>query len=162
MSGFFLRVHFILIFVPLHHYKPFFCQNTMKKIAVSLAIVLAASSCEKENLSAYKDIVSGEWEYIRNVGFIVPVPPLPAGNGKIIAIGTNGSFERRSHDTVLFSGRYSLDKRKDCYGEEARVFINTNDNSFTNNFTINRIGDSLIIGSPNCFMDGGITIYRKL
>lgn len=134
----------------------------MKKIIFFLTIVLIVSSCKKENLSEYKDEISGEWEYIRSAALLGYTTPLPAGNGKIIVFEKNGLFERRSHDTVLFRGRYSLSKRKDCYGQEKYVFLNTNDNSFVNGYTISMRDDSLLISTPNCYQDGGTGIYRRL
>jgi len=94
-------------------------------------------------------------------GYPFNFPTLPPGNGKIIVIGTDGSFERRSHDTITYKGSYSLDERKDCYGDAKKIFFSTTDIAFSNGF-IEIAGDtSLTISSPNCLMDGGTSVYRR-
>lgn len=134
----------------------------MKNITHYLLITLLACSCKKMDFSGFRDEIKGEWEYVRFSGFGVPTPALPPGNGRIIEFGGDGGFKRRQHDTLLFKGTYSLQKKKDCFGEEKPVFVQTNDANFTNGYIVSRIGDNLFISSPNCFVDGGSAIYRKL
>ncbi len=114
------------------------------------------------DFSGFRDEVKGEWEYVVFVGYGIQQTPLPPGNGRIIKFGGDDLFERRQNDTVLFKGTYSLNNRKDCFGDEQNTFVLTNDPNFTNNFTVSRRGDSLFISTPNCVSDGGSAIYRKL
>lgn len=138
------------------------CQHGMKKIMITVLGIALLYSCKKDNLSGLKDQFSGEWEYVRFAGYPFNSTPLPPGNGKIIVISRDGSFERRSHDTVTFKGRYSLEEKKDCYGDDKKIFIITTEPYLGERATIELKSDSLFIGTSNCLADGGLSIYRKL
>lgn len=134
----------------------------MKKIITILPIVLIAASCKKDiKFSAY-DNLAGEWEYVDTRGYVGVSQPPPPGNGRIIAFKFDRTFERRSHDTVLYSGSFFVEERKDCYGDEKHFFITTTDSLFTNGFRFNITSDSLFIIHSNCVADAGIFVYRKL
>jgi hypothetical protein len=134
----------------------------MKKMAISFLGILFLCSCKKDNLSSYRNQFSGKWEYVRYIGYPFTTAPLSLGNGKIIIITQDGSFQRNSYDTIIFKGLYSLVEKKDCYGDETHIFFKTTDPFFGENSIINAAGDSLSISTSNCFQDGGVTIYRKL
>jgi len=74
----------------------------------------------------------------------------------------DGSFERFSHDTLLFRGNYFLEEKKDCYQSLKQFFFRTDDASFVNDNSIRLQGDSLFLSTPGCYADGGTSIYRKL
>ena len=114
------------------------------------------------DLSGFRNEIKGEWEYVRYTGFGIPLPASPPGNGRILSFGSNNNFERKAHDSILFKGTYQLEKRKDCFGDERSIFVETTDAGFTNGYLVERRGDSLYISNPNCFSDGGTAMYRKL
>lgn len=137
----------------------------MKKISIILlSVVVAGSSCKKDNFSEFRNEVSGEWELIQSSSVIgIPQAPLPPGNGKIIFLGMDGTFQRRTHDTVLVQTTYSLKKKKDCYMDGMFVFINTVDGSYTNDrMKIAVENDTLRFSTSSCLIDGGGAIYRRL
>lgn len=134
----------------------------MKQITVLILGVILLVSCEKEYSSKWKNQYSGRWEYIRFVGYPFNSPSLPPGNGKIIVLGHNGSFERRNHDSIIFKGQYFLEERKDCHGDEKKIFFKTTDSLFGESSSISIKGDSLFMSSSNCLQDGGSSIYRRL
>ena len=134
----------------------------MKKIIPYLLLILIASACKKMDFSGFRDEIKGEWEYVTFFGYGVPRQVLPPGNGRIIEFGGDDGFKRRQHDTVLFKGTYSLQKKKDCYGDVPSIFLETNDPGFPNGYVVSRSGDSLFISTSNCLIDGGSSMYRRL
>lgn len=117
-------------------------------------------SCRKDKFENLRMQATGTWEYHRYVGYPFTAPTLPRGNGQIIVIGTDGSFEKRSHDTVTFRGSYTFYEKKDCYGKEKEIFFKTSDaNSLEKKLTVN--GDTLKFYHSNCLTDGGMVIYLK-
>lgn len=134
----------------------------MKKVVTILISSVLFYSCQKSDLSELKNQFPGNWEYVNFIGYPFNENYQPPGNGKIIYFSKGGSFERRSHDTVLFKGSYTLYQKKDCNSNEKKIFLITSDPSFVQNFSISISGDSLFISSPSCFNDGGTSIYRKL
>ncbi len=114
------------------------------------------------DFSGFRDEIKGEWEYVTFSGYVVPRPVLPPGNGRIIEFGGDDGFKRRQHDTVLFKGTYSLQKKKDCNGDATSIFLETNDPGFQNGYVVSRSADNLFISTSNCLADGGSAIYRKL
>lgn len=87
---------------------------------------------------------------------------LPPGNGRIIVLSPDGSFERRQHDTILFRGRYFLKKQKDCYSEEKKIHFTTNDTTYSYDVYINIDSGKLTFSTPTCYADGGTAYYRRL
>jgi len=124
--------------------------------------MLFLTACKKDQVANLRNQISGEWEYVTFSGYPFLNNSLPPGNGKIIVIGKNGSFERRNHDTTIFKGSYLLEERKDCYGDEKYVFFKTSDSTFPDYKSIRVVEGRLHLSSPNCYQDGGTSIYRKL
>ena len=131
----------------------------MKKLLSILIATIILTSCIKENI---QHPVAGKWEFIVFVGYGVFDPPLPPGNGKIIAFEKGSNFKRYAHDTLLFNGNYSITRKKDCGLEHFRAFLGTTDASFANGRTIDIRGDSLFLSTSNCLVDGGTAIYRRI
>jgi hypothetical protein len=138
------------------------CQLSMKIISLFVIACFCFSSCKKDIAGDLKKEIQGKWEYVTFVGYPFNYPTLPAGNGRLIVFGKNGSFERRNFDTINLKGYYFLSERKDCSGNEKLVFITTTDSSFSNNNSISVKGDSLFLSTPNCLADGGTSIYRRI
>ena len=100
----------------------------MKALIISLFLVFLFS-CKKDGVSSdFRNKITGSWEIERFSGFgTITFPP---GNGGIIVLFSNGNFERRQHDTVMFRGKYFLKAKSDCYPREDKIFFSTNDNSY--------------------------------
>jgi hypothetical protein len=140
----------------------FKCQKNMKRIIILLLSFAFLVSCKKDQTSKFNTQFSGKWEYATFVGYPFNFPSLPPGNGKIIVLYQNGSFERFTHDTLIFRGKYFLEEKTDCYQNQKQVFFRTDDTSFANDKLIQMKGDSLFFSTPGCYADGGTSIYRKL
>lgn len=134
----------------------------MKTSLIATLIISILCSCKKDEISGYKNKLSGKWEYVRYEGYPFNSIPLPPGNGNILVLTKEGSFERRSYDSISFKGLYNLEEKKDCYGEDLKMFIITNDSLFYQESIIETTLDTLFIRSPNCLADGGVSIYRRM
>ena len=132
----------------------------MKQVLLFIFSMAFLMSCKKDHFAAAKAQIAGTWEYHQFIGYPFNSTPLPRGNGKIIIMGTDGSFERRSHDTTLFRGSYALTERKDCYGDAKQLFFKPSDPSFAE-YIIEVRGDTLLFNSSNCLADGGSLIYLR-
>jgi len=134
----------------------------MKTISLLVISCFFFSSCKKDIPGDLRKNIQGKWEYVTFVGYPFNYPTLPAGNGRLLVFGKNGSFKRRNFDTITYKGYYFLSERQDCSGNEKMVFITTTDSSFSNNNSISVKGDSLFLSTPNCYADGGTSIYRRI
>ena len=132
----------------------------MKQL-LSTLLVLLLFSCSKE-LKEAKNEIAGTWEYERFVGFPFNSPPLPPGNGNIIVIRKNGTFERKKHDTLLYSGSYKLEKKTDCYPGHTDIFFSSDEAAYMIEGYAEVTNDKLSISSSNCMLDGGILYYRRI
>ena len=134
----------------------------MKRIFLLLA-VLCMFSCKKEKAirQLQKDI-AGAWELAKYSGYPFNQLPYPPGNGNIIMLDENGGFTRMKHDTVLFRGNYHIDSKKDCYNSpHDKAFYTNETNSGNYNYIFIDSG-RLVFSTPNCFIDGGNTYFRRL
>ena len=132
----------------------------MKKIFLFIAIAGSFYSCKKDSLSNKYLEFAGIWEFEQFIGYGPSTVPLPPGNGKIIYIGSDKTFERRSFDTVEVRAKYSLVERKDCRGDDKIVFFKTTEPNSSEN-VISIENGKLTLGSSNCVADGGVNIYRR-
>jgi hypothetical protein len=134
----------------------------MKRILFASLFVILLFSCRKAQMSKLRNQFSGTWELERLLGYDTPlINTFPPGNGNIIYLGAEGSFERRKHDTVTFKGTYFLGEKKDCYGDEKVIFLTTNELSSRADHRINIDAGKLFISTINCYADGGGAVYRK-
>ena len=132
----------------------------MKKIFLFLLIIGSLYSCKKDALSDRYQEFAGTWEFEQYSGYPFTSTPLPPGNGQIIYIGSDKTFERRSFDTVLVRAKYILEERKDCYDEDKKLFFkSTESNSSESKISIEN--GKLYLTSSNCLSDVGIGIYRR-
>lgn len=78
----------------------------MEKLLLS-CLLFFIFSCKKDSEVRIltKNIV-GTWEIQQFSGYPFTWPAYLPGNGQIIVIGKDGSFERRKHDTLVFRGNY--------------------------------------------------------
>ena len=132
----------------------------MNKIILFAVIISSFYSCKKDSLSdRYKEF-SGTWEFEQFIGYGQQNPPLQPGNGKIIYIGVDKTFEQRSFDTVQVRAKYSLDERKDCSGNDYTVFFKTTEPNSSER-VISIVNGKLNLSTSNCLADGGVSIYRR-
>lgn len=134
----------------------------MKKI-IFLFLFVSLYSCKKDTTvrNLKKEIV-GTWELEQFVGYPFNQPALPPGNGHIIVLKGGGLFERKQHDTLVFSGSYSVLKKKDCYERTSDVTFSTNESYSGDYRYIEVADDKLSLSTPNCYQDGGTAYYRRL
>ena len=129
-------------------------------------IVLIFFSCKKDNSTVgFRNKITGSWELEKNVcgECITPVTNFPRGNGNIIILSANGTYQRKKQDTLLFSGNYTLQEKKDCFARSSNYTFSTNENPNPVSYGyINLENDKLIFSTPNCFADGSVTTYRKI
>jgi hypothetical protein len=132
----------------------------MKHVLIAFFGLVLLASCKKDKLAGRRAAFAGTWELAYMSGYIFSPGPVPPGNGKIIVIGSDGYFERRNHDTVVYRGSYILEERKDCYADVKELFFLPTDPGFPE-YKISIIADSLHLNSSNCLADGGYNTYRR-
>jgi hypothetical protein len=132
------------------------------KNGMFLLLVLALFSCAKDNgeSNTNKNII-GTWELSKAAGF-AQTTTYPPGNGHIIIIGANGHFERRQNNAVVFSGNYTIRKKKDCHERSTDVILATNENNWNSDQYVEVENELLSLSTSNCLQDGGSSYYRKL
>ncbi|MEP7251012.1 MAG: hypothetical protein ABI683_01495 [Ginsengibacter sp.] len=130
----------------------------MIKILIPIFLIAGLYSCKKDVVNQ-KDI-EGSWEYSTFIGYPFNYPTLPPGNGHVIVIKRNGLFERKSHDTTIFKGVYTLRWRKDCGTNTKQAFFKTREPNSTESI-ISVMNDSLLLSSSSCLADGGVAIYKR-
>lgn len=134
----------------------------MKQVCILLAAVLLFS-CKKENsIRRLQQEIAGSWELERFIGFPFSQPVYPPGNGKIIVLDAAGSFTRMQHDTLMYSGSYHIEKKKDCYPRDNEMAFFSSENSGGTYQYIATDSGKLVLSTPNCYMDGGTTCYRRI
>lgn len=131
----------------------------MKKLILSSLLTLGLLSCRKDIRNIEKSIC-GTWEIEKRMSEagVISYPP---GNGKIISISPNGSYEWIENGNSIYKGTYSLKRKKDCYSEKKEVVFITNAPNNTPLYTRIENG-KLIFNTPNCYSDQTVTIYNKL
>lgn len=120
-------------------------------------------ACKKEDsLKETRKKMTGTWELERRITWVT-MPPVASGNGDILVFKEDGGFERKKHDTLLFSGSYFLQRKKDCYPRNSETIMITSEpgNSVNLYVEIDAFG-KLVFSTPNCYMDGGDAVYRRL
>ena len=118
-------------------------------------------SCKKDNeVKALKKEIVGTWELEKSVGY--PNIIFPAGNGRIMVIDEDGTFERKQHDTLVFKGHYMIQKKADCLDRPSDVAFSTNERPSSEYRYIDVIDGKLTLSSSNCALDGATAYYRRL
>jgi hypothetical protein len=128
-----------------------------------LVLLCSFCSCKKDNeLSTFKKDIIGTWEFEKVVGYAINQPPLPLGNGRIIVIGEDGSFERKQNDTLVFRGSYTMGRKADCYNRNTDFTFSTSEPSIGTYQYIEISDSKLLLSTPNCLQDGVTTYYRRI
>jgi hypothetical protein len=132
------------------------------KIYFSILLLALFISCKKDNeVKGFKKEIAGTWELASTSG-MGGYNPQPPGNGQIIVLGESGSFERKKHDTLLFSGNYMVTKKKDCFDSGNDVIFSTNESNSAQYLYVQITDGKLIFNLPNCYTDGYSIIYNRL
>ena len=135
----------------------------MKKMLFAFALISVLSCNKKEEMTAIKKDIIGSWELsARGGGFTGITTHYPAGNGSILVFNSNGNYLRKSHDTVLFSGHYTIRKKEDCYSRPNEVALSLDGSSSGIHQYIELRNDSLYFDTPNCYADGNWFTYKRL
>lgn len=66
------------------------------------------------------------------------------------------------HDTLLFSGKYLLAEKKDCYDRDSNITFTTNESAGSDIRYVEITADKLSLSTPNCYSDGGTVYYRRV
>jgi hypothetical protein len=131
----------------------------MKTKLILPLLLMALYSCKKDALSPVKNDLAGSWElkssstYSGNYFY-------PPGNGKIIILGNDDSFQRKNHDTLVFKGQYSLTNKKDCSGTEWKYFFKTSEPG-AGELILSQLHDTLTLSTSNCVSDGAVSKYTR-
>jgi len=144
------------------HLKNLFMRNALRIIIFSTIIV---SSCSKDHqLDNFKNQIAGKWEIEKNVcgECISPFTAYPEGNGHTIVLYKNGAFERRIHDSITFSGEFSLSKSEECGKSHFDISMSTNEISSEFPLFVTIESDKLQLSTPYCYTDGSITTFRRI
>jgi hypothetical protein len=132
------------------------------KIYFAFIILTLITSCKKDrDVKDLKKEMVGTWELEFTSGMSGYIPQ-PAGNGQIIVLGPGGIFERKKNDTVLFSGNYTVGKKKDCYDTGNDIIFSTNETNNALYHYIQITDGKLIFNLPTCYTDGQTISYRRL
>jgi hypothetical protein len=136
----------------------------MKRLLLFVAFIAVFCSCKKENeLGDLKNEIAGTWELEKIVCGLCtfPVIDFPPGNGNIIILSPDGSYERKKQDTLLVRGTYSVLKSKECSPAGDRALI-INEGSNTTLMFIKISTDKLEVNTPYCYTDYNATTYRRI
>lgn len=117
-------------------------------------ICFALFSCKKDN---YGSDLTGRWELIRVYSWLPVTTPAP---GQTISFADN-SFQRHKNDTLLYSGTYRIEKKKDCFSNRRFVLVMDYGNGATSNNYFEIKGDSLTLSTNPCYSDGSSSVYKK-
>ena len=143
-----------------------YCQvdksNIMRRIPFLFFLTFVISCNKPSQERRLEREIVGTWEFERFIGYPFNQPTLPRGNGHLIIIGENGNFERKQHDTLLFKGNYSIQRKKDCYERPTDIIFSTNENSSGGYQYVETLDGKLTFSTPNCYQDGGTAYYRKV
>ena len=121
-------------------------------------------SCSKDQqLENLKNQIVGKWEIeTSSCGECLnPLIIYPAGNGNIMVLMKDGTFERRIYDSVTFKGRFFLNKSDECGKPGSDISLTTNESSTTTPLFVKIHSGKLLLNTPHCYTDGAGTSYRR-
>jgi hypothetical protein len=135
----------------------------MRKTLFALIAAFILFACKKED-GIDRDQFIGVWEYENFHGYPFGNYYQPPGNGQIIVIDELGKYKEMQQTTVTHEGSYSLEKKKDCHGDEKKIFFSTGETPSGLKGSVIRIDEQgrLTFSTSSCYMDGGVTVYRRI
>ena len=140
-------------------------RTTFSVILISIIVMSCSKNHEKDRkLENFKNQVVGKWEIEKNVcgECSISNTTYPEGNGNIIVLSNDGSFERLVHDSLTFRGKFLLSMSEECSSSNPTIAITTNEISNSTPHFATIESEKLTLSTPNCYADGSITIYRRI
>ena len=137
----------------------------MRNTLFTILIATIVSSCGKDSrLENLKNEIGGKWEIEKRIcgECITPLTIYPEGNGNIIVLLTEGTFERRLYDSVIFKGKFFLNKSAECDKPGTDISLSTNESSNVTPLFVQIESGKLELSTPYCYTDGASTIYRRI
>ena len=137
----------------------------MRQTLIVIIFCTFVFSCSKDRrLEDFKNQVAGKWEIEKRIcgECMNPLTTYPEGNGNIIVLLTDGTFERRIHDSVTFKGKFFLNISDECGKPGSDISLFTNESSITTPLFVQIVGGKLQLSTPYCYSDGSSTLYRKI
>lgn len=139
----------------------------MKKVLISLFIVIGLICCEKDNDSLRTDSgLIGTWEWLRTDGgiaFHIHESPYTTGNTYLLKFTADSMITIYENDINIFTGNYLIEKEKSIYSGEIEDFILIAENYNIQSLVISGIikvdNDSLTI-DDNCYDGVGSSYIR--
>src|SRR6266849_1880600 len=120
---------------------------------ICLSQLCLGPSCKKSGNGT--NAFTGTWELIKHSGYPFNNPTYPPGNGNLLVINKNGSFEFKQHDTVQSSGHYDLRLKQDCYPREGNILMTFYRTDYNYSLYVSIHDGELWLDTPNCYQDGG-------
>jgi hypothetical protein len=137
----------------------------MKKSVLFIAFMAIFFSCKKQDeMAGLQNEIIGTWELEKIFCGLctTPVVDFPFGNNNIIILSSNGMYERKKNDTLLFKGTYSVLKSKDCNTTTGDMALLINEGVNPTPMFINIIGDKLELSTPYCYSDYNAVSYHRI
>ena len=136
----------------------------MKKAVFILPFTLLMLSCRKNEVTDFQKCVTGTWELQRRIcgECTDPLRIYANGNGNVIVLAADGTYERRKQDTLVFKGTYTLKKHFECNKTSGDIALFTNEYANASPLYMILENGKLQLSTPYCYADGAITEYRKV
>lgn len=125
---------------------------------VALLFPLLLLSCRKDRF--IKDL-TGSWEITQGYTFGGPVS-YPPGNGNILVLRKDRSFEQQYPGNSTISGYYTVETREDCSPRTDKKALVLHFDNSTQASYVGVSDNTLSLSTSNCIADGGTAIYRRL
>ncbi|HLP37912.1 hypothetical protein [Lacibacter sp.] len=137
----------------------------MRNTLIIILFCTFVFSCSKDSrLENFKNQIAGKWEIEKRVcgECMSPLIIYPEGNGSIIVLLNDGTFERRIHDSVTFKGKFFLNKSDECGKPDSDISMSTNESLNSTPLFVKIESGKLQLSTPYCYADGVSTSYRRI
>jgi hypothetical protein len=131
---------------------------------VTLFCIFVCSCSKNSQLENFRSQVAGKWEIEKRICGECPnsLTNYPAGNGGIIVLFNDGRFERHINDSIIFNGKFLLNKSHECDKPNSDIALSTNESSNSIPLFVRIESGKLHLSTPYCYADGASTIYRRI
>lgn len=128
----------------------------MKRTFSFLTLLVLAFSCSEDEMNP----IWGKWEIEESICFGCGGNDYPEGNGNMVVFYFNGDYERLENNVVVFKGKYTVTKDFECHSSDMALY--TNEGESTSPDIVKVKSNKLTIGTPRCYADGGLSVYRRV
>lgn len=136
-------------------------KMSLKSCLAIIALALTIAACKKD--SKTPTTLTGKWELESSFGGWGGRQTYPPGNGNTLNF-TGNTYIRNIHygdTTYQVSGSYLIFEGNYCeQGSKRTVIQFDGGDAMLLDFTFT--GSTISMGTPECIMDGGTTVYRKI